>query len=313
MPRVPEGLAKTGVLADKVTVATWNIGYAGLGKGSDFVSDGGTHLFPPSRKAVRANLNGILKTLEMIDSDVLFFQEVSDRSPLSYWVPVHDVLIKSIGEKASFYRKDIATRFLPRPLKIDHRTVLALEANPSSVEIVPLPLEPGRVMGFIKRRYGMQVARVPMKNGGEWVFINVHLSAFDDAGNVRLAQLKVVLDFVQAEFAKGRHVIVGGDWNMVLAQPDRPHTTQDKDLFWLKEFPREMLCEGWTIGADPEVPSVRTNYQPYVPGENFTTSIDGFLVSPNVRVTSVTTIDTGFEHTDHMPVIGTFERADKSF
>ena len=42
-----------------VTVYTWNIGYAGLGKDSDFFMDGGTMVNPPSREIVEKNMAGI--------------------------------------------------------------------------------------------------------------------------------------------------------------------------------------------------------------------------------------------------------------
>ena len=50
------------------------------------------------------------------------------------------------------------------------------------------------------------------------------------------------------------------------------------------------------------MPSVRTNHQPYVPRENYTTTIDGFIVSPNVAIESLAGVDLGFENTDHQPV-----------
>jgi hypothetical protein len=34
--------------------------------------------------------------------------------------------------------------------------------------------------------------------------------------------------------------------------------------------------------------------------------IDGFYVSPNVEIVSVQTTDTGFQNTDHMPVLAAF-------
>ncbi len=35
---------------------------------------------------------------------------------------------------------------------------------------------------------------------------------------------------------------------------------------------------------------------------NYTSVIDGFLVSPNVEIASVKTLDLGFAHSDHNPV-----------
>mgnify|MGYP006969481625 CR=1 FL=1 len=58
----------------------------------------------------------------------------------------------------------------------------------------------------------------------------------------------------------------------------------------------------YIIAADAAIPSVRTNHQPYTPGENYVTTIDGFIVSPNVAIEGVSGYDLGFEHTDHQPV-----------
>ncbi len=73
-----------------------------------------------------------------------------------------------------------------------------------------------------------------------------------------------------------------------------PHTTTDEFLFWLFPFPQDALLEGWRIAADASVASVRTNERPYVAGENYTTVIDGFIVSPNVSVEEVRGFDLGF-------------------
>jgi hypothetical protein len=87
-----------------------------------------------------------------------------------------------------------------------------------------------------------------------------------------------------------------------IAEINFPHTTDERFLFWLFPFPQDALPEGWRIAADATIPSVRTNHQPYVPGENYVTTIDGYIVSPNVDVVDVHGYDLGFEHTDHQPV-----------
>ncbi len=63
---------------------------------------------------------------------------------------------------------------------------------------------------------------------------------------------------------------------------------------------------GWDIITGPNVATVRTNERPYIKGENYTTIIDGYMVSPNVKTLSVKTIDIDFEYTDHQPVLATF-------
>jgi hypothetical protein len=111
-----------------------------------------------------------------------------------------------------------------------------------------------------------------------------------------------VLAWAQREYESGRHVVLGGDWNLQLADTNFPHTTEERFLFWLFPFPHEALPEGWRIAADASIPSVRTNHKPYVAGENYVTTIDGYIVSPNVAVEAVNGLDLGFANTDHQPV-----------
>ena len=53
------------------------------------------------------------------------------------------------------------------------------------------------------------------------------------------------------------------------------------------------------------MPTCRLLNQPYDPSDTAHTQyyvIDGFILSPNVEVKSVSTIDCGFENSDHNPV-----------
>jgi hypothetical protein len=117
----------------------------------------------------------------------------------------------------------------------------------------------------------------------------------------------VLRDFAVNEFENGHYVIIGGDWNMRLVETNFPHTTDPKYLFWIHDFPENAFPEGWQIVADPMTPSVRTDHQAYVAGDNYVCVIDGFVVSPNVHVQSVATTDLGFEVSDHHPIHGRFK------
>lgn len=291
-----------------LSVTSWNLGYAGLGADANFIADGGNALLPPSRGSVERNIEGIVATLGDIDADMVLFQEVSNRSPLSYWVAMRERLTDALRGRQVFYRPDAATRFIPFPLALDHGTLSATRFNPTDTQIVPLPSEPGAMLGFLKRRYALHVMRFAVEGrSSELVVANLHLSAFDDGGNTRQAQIDAVLAFAEEEYAKGNFVVLGGDWNMVLSDPGVSHTTDERFLFWIYPFPSEKLAEGWSIVSDPATPTVRTLQKPYVAGENYVTSIDGFVISPNVTLRSVRTLDQQFRFSDHHPVTATLE------
>ena len=65
------------------------------------------------------------------------------------------------------------------------------------------------------------------------------------------------------------------------------------------------MPEGWSLAYDLETPSCRLLNQPYNPEDAENTQyyvIDGFIISPNVELISVNTLNAGFEFSDHNPV-----------
>lgn len=285
----------------EISLLAWNLGYGGLGKDSDFVADGGQHMFPPSRRVVRANVAGIAAFLEGRDEDVILLQELARGGPVNYWVNLKRRVDRALAGRERLFFADFRTRLLPPPLRMTHGQGIYSRFAVGSTHVVPLPAEDASIFG-VKRRYASLVARLPMEGGGEWTIASVHLAAFDEDALVRTRQLRELLAWAESEYAAGRHVVIGGDWNLQLVETDFPHTTEDEYLFWLFPFPDDALGEGWAIAADARTPSVRTNERPYRPGENYTTVIDGFVTSPNVEIVAVEGIDLGFQHADHQPV-----------
>jgi endonuclease/exonuclease/phosphatase family metal-dependent hydrolase len=299
MPTQPPG--------KEVSILTWNIGYAGLGKASDFVADGGKHLRAAGKAEVEANLSGIRRVLAGLDADVVLIQEAADAGFLTRGVDVVGGVREALGGYRSAFSPDVSTRLLPRVFSLRHgpATFTKLEAAPT--EIVALPEEPGRIGGILPRRYHLQRTRLST-DGSPFVVYNVHLAAFDDRAETRRKQVDAVFRAAVADYEAGAAVVLGGDWNLLLVKTGFPHTTDAKHLTWVHPFPVEAIPPGWRIAADATIPTVRTNERPYRPAENFTGVIDGFIVSPNVAVLHVAGRDLGFEHADHQPVLGRFAR-----
>ncbi|MBU6297038.1 MAG: hypothetical protein KJS68_02240 [Alphaproteobacteria bacterium] len=274
-----------------------------MGQESDFLVDGGKHLLPPSRSCVLKNLAGITSTLSRFSADVHLFQEMARPGLLTYGVNVQARIEREFSNAGHSFRNDTVSRLIPVPFGIHNGTEIFSRYAVATVQIDPLPDEPGLFFGLLKKSYAVHSVRLQSGNGQVWAILNIHLAAFDAAAVARKKQLQQVLSLAMKEFKRGCHVIVGGDWNLKLTQTSFLHSTDPKHLFWLHEFPQDYLSQGWKLVFDPHVPTVRTNNQPYRPGVNYTAIIDGFLVSPNVEIDSVTTIDTGFQFTDHQPTV----------
>ena len=67
------------------------------------------------------------------------------------------------------------------------------------------------------------------------------------------------------------------------------------------------LSEGFRIAADKDNATCRGADIPYEKGVNYTNTIDGFIVSDNVEVVSVNTVNTEYAYSDHNPVILKFK------
>jgi endonuclease/exonuclease/phosphatase family metal-dependent hydrolase len=295
-----DDLPKAG---DELSVLSWNLGYGGLGADSDFIADGGKSFFPPSPQAVSRNIAGIIDTVKSIDADVYVFPEMAKPSPLNYWHDLLGAMRRIMTGTTRVFSADILTRWQPWPLRFEHGLAMYSRKYVGTVNVEPLTPEPDKIAGYISRAYSVRILRVQVEGKSDWVILGVHLSAFDKNAEIRRKQLSEVMRYATVLHEQGSPVIVAGDFNLVLTPTRFPSTTAAKDLEWVHDFPAEALPAGWRIGADARVPSVRTNERAYVAGENYTTVIDGFIVSPDVEIEGVETRDLGFKFSDHQPVL----------
>lgn len=293
--------------SDRLTIFDWNLGYAGLGVESEFIADGGRRVLAPSPGIVDKNLAGILEVLRANPADVYALQEASIASPLNYNRKLWDRMEQSLPGAVRVWLPDLRSQWFPLFLRFEHGLGTVSRVRIGEARSVVLPLEPKFWFGLLRKQYAVLVARMPIADrAGNWVVINLHLAAFDENGTTRRRQLGALLDLAQTEYRNGNGVILAGDWNMLLGGPEFPHTTERKYLEWVQPLPADTAPSGWQFAYDPATPTVRSLHKPYVSGENFVGVIDGFMVSPNVEVETVRTLDLGFQFSDHNPVCAVF-------
>lgn len=303
-----EGKAKK-FSPDRLTIFTWNIGYAGLGKDMDFFADGGTTSIPPKDK-FNEYLEGILKVVSKYSSvsDVMYFQEVDRDSDRSYHVDEYEKLKKVLKDFASVFAYNYVVDFVPVPLTHPMGKVSGGMATFSKYDFydpvrIALPGQYSWPKNLFYLDRCMIVIRIPAPDGKEWVLINTHNSAFDN-GDQREKQLSFIKKFITDEYEKGNYVIIGGDWNLMLGGNFK--YTESPEEFY-KPIPKDWAPKGWKWVIDKKIPTNRSVRAPYKKGKTFVTIIDGFLVSPNVKVLSVRGINLEFKYSDHNPVIAVFE------
>lgn len=291
----------------EIRVLTWNVGYAGLGQRAEFFADKGQALRSLSRQEIDAAADRIAATLTKQTRDIICLQETAAAGFLTRGVALRARLDLALAQMGQVYWADLKTVLAPAPLRLDHGMSTYARLQDRGCGVIALPQTTDFYFGCLKKYYVGLMSRYPVaQTGKDWVVINIHLSAFDKAGAVRSEQLVCLLAYARSQYAKGHYVIIGGDWNMRLCATEFAHTTDLAALDWLIDLPQPALPQGWKLAIDPRTPTVRTMQAPYRPGDTYTTIIDGFVVSPNVRARDVVTHDFGFAFTDHHPVEAVF-------
>lgn len=294
---------KTG---DSFTVLTYNTGYAALSRDEDFFMDGGSKVRPDSKELVQQNLAGIASILTEQNADFYFLQEIDRDSKRSYYIDEMEYYENALGIDG-MYARNFKCDYVPYPLptigKVDSGVVTMTDYAVTSATRIALPESFSWPLKTCNLKRCMLETRIPIEGSErELVLINFHLEAYD-SGEGKIAQSRMLAEKLQEEYDKGNYVIAGGDFNQ---------TFEGMDAYPL------LNTENWApglIGADdiPEcfsfavsdnVPTCRLLNAPY--SGNYTDSqvyvLDGFIVSDNLEIRSVTNIDTDFTYTDHQPV-----------
>jgi endonuclease/exonuclease/phosphatase family metal-dependent hydrolase len=292
----------------ELRLLSWNLGYAGLDREADFFVDGGTQSRAASRARVEENLAGLTAFLRAHPADALLLQEVDSPSSRSFDVDEVAALGAALPghhlARAPNYRAAWVPVPLTRPLgRVESGLVTLTRARPSLARRLQLPGDfPWPVRVFQLKRCVHEV-RLPAADGHPWAILHVHLATFDRGGALRRQQMDFLRALMQRRYAEGQHVIVGGDWNQAFpGLSERAFPASDPTPDWYQRVPDGWTPSGWTWAFDPRTPSLRAVSASYRPGQTFLTSVDGFLLGPDVALESVRVHDLGFRHSDHNPV-----------
>jgi len=313
----PEPLMETPVMGratppekppDNLSLLSWNIGYAGLGKEADFFMDGGEQVRPPQESLVRGNLSAAVEYLEENSADILLLQEVDSDASRSFGIDQVAAAARALPDHLYARATNFKVPWIPYPLlrpigRVDSGLVSFSRYPLSRAVRHQLPGDYSWPVRVFHLKRCLHELRLPAPDGKDWVILHLHLSAFDQGGELRRQQMSYLKDLMLRLNQEGHHVIVGGDWNHAPPGIDSgtfPHRAQVPA--WFQQVPGNWTPPGWQWAYDRSKPSLRATDKPYVAGENFITVVDGFLVSPEIQVGFVTTTDLSFEHTDHHPV-----------
>ncbi|HEY9116040.1 MAG TPA: endonuclease/exonuclease/phosphatase family protein [Bacteroidales bacterium] len=293
---------------DTLVLMSWNIGYAGLGKEMDFFYDGGKKV-RPSKEMARKYLDGIKSFVQSQDSvDFILLQEIDLKAKRSYKMNEVKEMAEAAGKRSLFFAINYSVPFVPVPITqpmgyVEGGMVSFSDFFPSEATRFAYPLiapRPDRL--FLLDRCFI-LTRFPLKNGRDLVVINTHNSAFVSDSLLMAEEFEILKVKMLEEYAVGNYVIAGGDWN---ANPPNflPEGDYNGNKFAVCDIRmnEKTMPATWVWAVDASVPTNRYNDKAFVKGENRTTTLDYFLVSPNLGIIFTQTVDLGFEDSDHNPV-----------
>ncbi|MDR1654893.1 MAG: endonuclease/exonuclease/phosphatase family protein [Treponema sp.] len=294
---------------ESIRILNWNIGYASLDASQDFFMDGGRNVKPKTDRNVHENLKEICSLLASRKAGINLLQEVDIDSSRSYHVNQSGAVREALGGYSA-HALNFKTLFVPFPVpnfigKVSSGLFVQSGYGFHNAERISLPVPFTWPVRTANMKRCLLAFRIPLKNSGAGlVIVNLHLEAYDGSGG-REAQTRVLLDFLEEEYAKGNYCIAGGDFNQSFPGADMERfPIRDKDHFVPGLLSQDLLKSGWRFASDTETPSCRLLNKPYNgnPDDTQYYFIDGFILSPNVELRSVKTLNLEFRNSDHNPV-----------
>lgn len=309
-------------LNTNIKVLTFNTGYASLSETEDFVMDGGQKGRMDTQAEVETNLEGISSILIRENADIVLLQEVDVDSKRSYEI---DQLAhyQDILGTSSVLAYNYRCIFVPFPLslsqmmgKVNSGIATFSEYYYEDAERIQLPGSFSWPINLANLKRCILITRFSVESSDkELVVINVHLSAYDD-GTMRLEETQALQAIMIDEYSNGNYVIVGGDFNQTFPDgviDDTGDTVEflyplsDSSIWQAPPLNSEGFIENnFQFGVDESTPTCRLLDKPLDlvdESNNQYYLIDGFIVSENITITSVETLDESFKYSDHNPVV----------
>ncbi|MBR6071472.1 MAG: endonuclease/exonuclease/phosphatase family protein [Acholeplasmatales bacterium] len=295
---------------DNVKLMTWNVGYCALGDNESFFMDGGDGVVAKDKKRVESNLSNIIEKININNPDVIFLQEVDIKCKRSCKIDEKEEFEEALD--LNKYNTTFAYNYkagyipYPFPTALGHveagiQTFSKYEIKSSDRIKLYNPFNWPISMFNLKRCLAVNRIAVGDK---ELVIVNQHLEAYDD-GDGKEEQTKELKSLIDKEYELGNYVIVGGDFN-------QSFTNIDTSMYpfvegnWKPGVIDSNKFENFNLLMDNSYPTCRSLSTPYVDKDKKTFPyymIDGFMVSKNITVESINTLNYGFENSDHNPVL----------
>lgn len=295
-------------LEDTISLLTYNIGHGGLDSDWDSYSYGGREARAKSHNQVEENLQSMIQIIDDVNPDIFLLQGLDTNSRRSYYTDQLGFFNEKYPNYSYVFAKNKDIRFLPLPI---HKPVgriqsgIATFSKYSTIEGLrfSLPSNGNLLTNIFEYKWAITKTKYETDFDSDLVVINVKLSPYGEGDFIREEQLNFLKLLLEEEYEKGNYLLVGGDYSHNLPGVDPFNFRYSEEWpTWLKNIPDDYQVGNFSWEIDESQPSFRNLSKPFKLGKNFVAITDGFLVSDNIEVKDVITINNGFQHSNHNPV-----------
>ena len=308
---------------EKYAITTYNIGFGAYTHDFSFFMDSGCMLNgkkvtgkdskAESKDVVEKNINGSIEAIKNLSPDFMLYQEVDVNATRSFGVNQFALLKEAFSNHNSLYVSNFHSRFLFYPIFKPHGKVeagLVMQTNKLLEKTVryKLQIDESFPTKFFDLDRCFTVSYLPIENSDKYlVIVNAHLSAYDKGGIYRSKQWEQLTNFFNQEVSKGNYIVCGGDFNHDITnnQDFKGFETKQYTPDWVYKLTQADLDNKspfMRFVTNTNAPTCRSTDIPYEKGVNYTTVLDGFIVSNNIEVNLIENIDLDFMYSDHNPV-----------
>lgn len=299
---------------------TYNIGFGAYSDDYSFFMDGGKHSWALSEEAVYENIAGSIHLLDVFHPDFMLVQEIDVDSTRSYHIDQRTLFAEAFpGYDTVFAYNYFHSPFLMWPLYEPHGTITAGLGTFAKFPMQDAVRRSLPIMDNLNKYLDLDRCytrtAVPVENGAYLCLYNVHLSAYGNDAELGEQQISMLLADMQADYDAGNYIICGGDFNHDLKLAENEEASET----WAKPFPRSMLPAEFKMALDylseqriaTTINTARDSGKPYELTRTKTYMLDGFLISDNIEFVDLNTLNSGFEFSDHNPLILYFRLKEK--
>ncbi len=320
-------------LDTKYSVMTYNLGFGAYSPEYSFFMDtgvmndgtavAGIYAKGMNEGDVRKNVNGQISIAKQRYADFNFFQEVDEKADRSYHINMREEMSEALTQYCASYALNFHTAnlFYPFSDPIGQSVSGILTLSRYKIESSSrrsFPITEAFPDKFFDLDRCFSLSYVPIDGSDKHLtLLNLHMSAYDEGGKIRAKQLEMLNAVLAEESANGNYIVAGGDFNHCLIADGFDSDDEALNYFkseqkvpdWVKNsiLHEREISEGFKIVAPKNAATCRGADIPYTEGVNYSTVIDGFIISDNIEIIKYETVDTAYAYSDHNPVYFEFK------